>query len=304
VQIGLPVFKTVFKSPHQIPLHFKIRRMRIRNSLGRSTRVLATAALSCWFSIGDASLRSATAADVEPTTLSVKVGDLQRTALVFAPTASSAEANPLVFVFHGHGGNARQASAGFGIQQLWPEAIVVYPQGVPTPGRLTDPEGKRNGWQHGLGDQSDRDLEFFDALLAKLKTDQHVDEKRIYVTGHSNGGAFTFLLWVNRGDVFAAIAPSAAAMSPQMKKPKPLPVLELAGENDALVKYEWQRATMDHVKKINGCDQEGKPAGEFSTEYPSAAGTPFVSYIHPGGHQFPKGAPQRIVEFFKQHAKP
>ena len=41
---------------------------------------------------------------------------------------------------------------------------------------------------------------------------------------------FTFLLWVNRGDVFAAIAPSGAAMSREMSKPKPLPVIELAGE--------------------------------------------------------------------------
>ena len=220
-----------------------------------------------------------------------------------ASTSGDSQQHPLVFVFHGHGGNSQQASYSFNLHSLWPEAIVIYPQGVPTPGRLTDPEGKRNGWQHGLGDQQDRDLKFFDALLTKLKADYRVDDARIYSTGHSNGGAFTFLLWVNRGDVFAAIAPSAAAMSPKMAKPKPLPVIELAGETDRLVKFEWQQMTMDSIKKINGCEGQGKPSGEFCTEYASPTGTPFVSYIHPGGHQFPKAAAQRFVEFFQAHSK-
>ena len=46
-------------------------------------------------------------------------------------------------------------------------------------------------------------------MLARLKTDYKVDDKRIYSTGHSNGGGFTYLLWAARGDVFAAFAPSA-----------------------------------------------------------------------------------------------
>ena len=80
-------------------------------------------------------------------------------------------------------------------------------QGLPTPGQLTDPEGKRNGWQKTVGDQKDRDLKFFDAVLTKLKADYKVDESRIYSMGHSNGGGFTYLLWAARGDQFAAFAP-------------------------------------------------------------------------------------------------
>ena len=271
----------------------------------RSKQATLTVALFCGFLAGGAG--SLGAAEREPTTLTLKVDDLERTALVYAPPSegsSASQPRPLVFVFHGHGGNSQQASRSFNVHNLWPEAIVVYPQGVPTPGRLTDPEGKRNGWQHSVGAQDDRDLKFFDALLAKLKSDYAIDDKRIYCTGHSNGGGFTFLLWTARGDVFAAIAPSSAAMSLKMSKPKPLPVLELAGETDPLVKYEWQKATMEYIKKLNGCAAEGKPAGEFCTEYPSETGTPFVAYIHPGGHQFPRAAAGRFVEFFQQHAKP
>jgi polyhydroxybutyrate depolymerase len=278
------------------------------------TRLTAIALLFGALSSG-AGLTQA-AAEREPVTLTLKVGDLERTALVYAPATSAGQAgstgeagkdsqsHPLVFVFHGHGGNSQQVSNSFNVHNLWPEAIVAYPQGVPTPGRLTDPEGKRNGWQHTQGDHDDRDLKFFDALLAKLKSDYRVDEKRIYCTGHSNGGGFTFLLWINRGDVFAAVAPSAAAMNPRLGRPKPLPVIELAGENDPLVKYDWQKATMAVVRQINGCQPEGKPSGDFCTEYASPTGTPFVAYIHPGGHQFPRGAAERFVEFFQQHAKP
>jgi hypothetical protein len=37
------------------------------------------------------------------------------------------------------------------------------------------------------------------------------------------------------------------------------------------------------------------------TEYPSKTGTPFVAFIHPGGHEFHKDAPALIARFFQQH---
>ena len=100
----------------------------------------------------------------ESITLDLEVGQNARQALVFPAPASAKDAKasvPLVFCFHGHGGNATQASRSFGMHEAWPEAVVIYPQGLPTPGQLTDPEGKRNGWQGAPGLQEDRDLKFF-----------------------------------------------------------------------------------------------------------------------------------------------
>jgi polyhydroxybutyrate depolymerase len=234
------------------------------------------------------------------------VDGVAREALVYAPVKAKAEPAPVVFVFHGHGGSMTGVARSFSIHTRWPEAVVVYPQGLNTPGRLTDPEGRKPGWQHSIGAQGDRDLKFFDAMLASLQQDYKVDDKRIYSTGHSNGGGFTYLLWAARGDKFAALAPSAAALTPALlPKLKPKPVIHFAGEADPLVKFEWQQKTIDAVLKLNECGA-AQPWGDlkFCKLYSSKLGAPVVAFIHPGNHQFHPGSPAAIVKFFKEQAKP
>lgn len=264
--------------------------------------------LCAWLIVGVLSCGWALSAD-KPVAKRVewRVDGVAREGLVYVPPGAKTTDTPVVFAFHGHGGTMRHASRTFAYETLWPEAIVVYLQGLNTPGKLTDPEGKRPGWQHSLGEQEDRDLKFFDTVLASLKSDYQVDAKRIYSTGHSNGGLFTYLLAQNRTDVFAAIAPSAATAGQGWRTLKPLPTLHVAGENDELVKYPLQQLSMGAVRRVNKCETEGKPWAKdgplVGTVYASSTGTPFVSVIHPGTHKFPEEAPRLIVKFFKEHAK-
>jgi polyhydroxybutyrate depolymerase len=233
------------------------------------------------------------------------VDGVARAGLVYAPSQARTNPTPVVFAFHGHGGTMRNAARTFSYHTHWPEAIVVYMQGLNTPGRLTDPEGKRPGWQHALGDQGDRDLKFFDAVLASLQKDYRVDEKRVYATGHSNGGGFTYLLWASRGDRFAAVAPSASAASRRLGSLQPKPVLHVAGKNDALVRFAWQEQTIHALRKLNQCAAgQSWENDQRCTIYPSKLGTPVVTLIHPGAHRFPAAAPALIVKFFKQHSRP
>src|SRR4051812_1090421 len=95
--------------------------------------------------------------EVESVRWEVMVDGVAREALVQAPAGAKTKPAPVVFVFHGHGGTARSALRQFPIHEHWPEAIVVAMQGLNTPGRLTDPEGKKPGWQHAAGAEGDRD---------------------------------------------------------------------------------------------------------------------------------------------------
>lgn len=236
----------------------------------------------------------------EPRERDWTIDGVSRQALVAVPDSRKQAPAPLVFVFHGHGGNVRQVARSFRIHELWNEAIVVYMQGLNTPGQLTDPEGKRPGWQKEKGDQKDRDLRFFDEVLKSLKQDYKVDDKRVFSTGHSNGGAFTYLLWSERPDVFAAFAPSGSAALKVRNNLKPKPMLHIAGDNDPLVKYAWQTMMIDAVKKINQCG-EGSPWEEKCTQFPSEIGAPVITYVTSQGHKFPPEAPALIVKFFKQY---
>jgi polyhydroxybutyrate depolymerase len=229
------------------------------------------------------------------------VDGVERSALVFAPATASTTPSPVVFIFHGHGGTALNAARTFATHRYWPEAVCIYMQGLKTPGQITDLEGTRTGWQRRVGDQTDRDLKFFDATLARAGELYKVDHRRIYATGHSNGGSFTYILWDARGETFAAVAPSGAASAASVRSLKPKPAMHIAGEKDPLVKYEWQRRMMNAIRKIDGCLPDGQSWGKFATLYPSELGAPVVEYVHPGGHEFPADAAPLIVKFFKEH---
>lgn len=232
------------------------------------------------------------------------VDGVKREARIHVPAKFPEAGAPLVFAFHGHGGSAQQASRSFPIHEKWPEAIVVYPQGLPTAGQLTDKSGQEAGWQGRAGAEGDRDLKFFDVMLADLKKRYAVDPKRVYSTGHSNGGGFTYLLWAERGDVFAAMAPSSALLARGFQKFKPKPLFHVASPQDELVKFAWQERMLDYVLKLNGCGAF-KPDAMGSTVYPSKSGNEVVVYLHSGGHRYPSDvAPELIVKFFKAHPGP
>jgi polyhydroxybutyrate depolymerase len=236
----------------------------------------------------------------EPAPREWRIDDVSRQALVYAPKADAPA--PVVFAFHGHGGSAERAARQFQFHKLWPEAIVVYMQGLPTPG-MTDPDGKKAGWQKSPGDQGDRDLKFFDAVLDSLKKDYKVDARRIYASGHSNGGGFTYLLWETRPNVFAAFAPSAAG-GKNVASLTPKPALHVAGEKDTTVPFDLQKRVIEKVRQINGCEDKGEEWAKGCLLYKSNKRAPFVTFIHPGDHKYPEEAPALIVRFFKEQTLP
>jgi polyhydroxybutyrate depolymerase len=223
-----------------------------------------------------------------------------REALVFAPAAGGPAAKaPVLFVFHPHGNVAQQAAETMHFQTDWPEALVVYMQGLPTPGLLGDVEGKYPGWQQTPGQLEDRDLKFFDTTLAAMREKYPVDDRRIYATGFSNGGFFTYLLWAKRPKVFAAFATGGCNILPDVEITEPRAAIHAAGKNDLLAFFSDQETTIAKLRKLNGCSEQGESCGAGCTLYPSTTGTPVEAFIYSGGHTYPPEASELIVKFLK-----
>lgn len=233
----------------------------------------------------------------------INVDGIVRKAEVYIPNSKNLESFPVVFAFHGHGGTMKTATLRFHIEKYWPEAIVVYPQGLNTPTNLVDPEGKQSGWQSTIDDQSGRDIKFFDSLLQYLKIKYDIDEKRIYSIGFSNGGVFTYVLWAARGKLLGAIAPIAGILSLKEDREKltPKPVFHVAGRNDPIVKFVWQNEMINYIRKVNECNVKPKNINELVTEYESTEGNSVVTYISSAGHEIPEDALPYIVKYFKEH---
>ncbi|NBV47782.1 MAG: esterase [Verrucomicrobia bacterium] len=235
------------------------------------------------------------------------VDGVKRTALVRVPAGVTGP-SALVFCWHGHGGRSAQAAGRWGYDQADTTSILVFPQGLPTVSPLVDKEGRMPGWQTSVSSEGGRDLRFFDVMLADLKKEHAVDERRIYSMGHSNGAAFSYLLWQARPEVLAAIGSVAGSLRGDVKLTTSLPVLHVAGEKDPLVKFAWQKATFAAVRRQNGCSDEGRPWAKEgvleATLYPSTKGAPLVTAIHAGGHEYAKGSSELIARFFKENPKP
>lgn len=229
-----------------------------------------------------------------PEVMSINVQGVDRQAFVAYGTAQKDA--PLVFAFHGHGGNMRYAARKYRIHELWPEATVVYMQGLPTAGR-TDPEGKKNGWDL----RGDRDLLFFDTVYKKLTEQGGYDKNQVYSMGHSNGGGMTYILWGKRADKFAAVAPFSAAGARMGGVSSPVAAFIVGGKSDPLVTFREQKASMDIALKVNGAKLVSEKG--FLASYEGTNGADVQTYLFDGGHEFAEAAVPLMVDFFRAHRK-
>ena len=100
--------------------------------MSRSTLICVAAALAALVSLV-ASATTAAGQQQRATIMRWTIDGVQRHALVYPPrTNPGAAKHPLVIAFHGHNGHMWNASVRMHIHKLWPQAIVVYPQGLDT----------------------------------------------------------------------------------------------------------------------------------------------------------------------------
>ncbi len=228
-----------------------------------------------------------------PDFVTLEVDHETRQALVYRPTKPSAHP-PIIFGFHGHMGTSRNASRSFDLQSAWPEAVVVYPQGLPTKTHL-DPEGRFNGWSAEASD-ANRDIRFFDLLYKSVMSSTHADPRRVFAMGHSNGGQFVYTLWAMRGAEIAGIG-SFEGAGGQSVRLTPKPFFITIGSQDRTVPPALQKRSLDAVFRIDQSSTNGQPYGDKGMLY--SGDQPVVLWSYDGGHRFPADAVPTMIRFFQ-----
>lgn len=117
--------------------------------------LILSIAAACFFAISGMASRQFRASRTEAINQSFNVDGVERAAIIYPNTKPSSNiGSPLVLGFHGHGGRAEFVARRWSVHTLWPEAVVIYLQGLPT-ATLRDPEGARPGWQIAPGGQNE-----------------------------------------------------------------------------------------------------------------------------------------------------
>lgn len=181
---------------------------------------------------------------------SITFGGLERTYLLHVPASyDPRRPTPVVFNFHGFGSSAAAQIAYADFRPLAEREgfVVVAPDGQGTPRRFT---------LLGATATEADDVEFAVALLDHLaSTVLCVDDRRVYATGMSNGGALSSAIACRASDRFAAVGAVAAMIYVPPcgdDATRPAPIVGMMGTADPVVPYAGGR--------VNCCGNPNIPA--------------------------------------------
>ena len=164
----------------------------------------------------------------------------ERSFLLYVPKNLQPRA-PLLIVFHGGGqdGGDIRVTTGYGFDKLADEHgfVVAYPDGIEHAWSTCRRSGPR-----GARPANVDDLAFVDAIIAHQAAVNGIDEKRVFVTGHSNGGAMVYRLALERPEEVAGIAAISSSLPTESNlgcaaKRIPVPVLIMNGTADPVNPY-------------------------------------------------------------------
>ena len=162
---------------------------------------------------------------------------------------------PMIVALHGLGSSSRGIMRYPGLTSHAEKHgyIVVAPMGYNSRGWYGSrgKGGGRGDDPDNLGELSEKDVM---NVLAIVRKDFSIDDNRVYLMGHSMGGAGTWHLATKYPDIWAALAPIAPAGprdNSQLKKAKHIPVIVVQGDKDRLV-----HGTRRWVKKMEELKME------------------------------------------------
>lgn len=246
----------------------------------------------------------------------ITIDGLERTYTVQLPGNyySNATNRPLVIGLHGTGGSGSQFEIdyGFGDKADSEGYIAVYPDGVhKQDGRL-----KIRTWNAGTCcdyamHNNVNDVKFISTLLDELSDKFHIDTKKVYVSGMSNGGMMAYRIAAELPEKIAAIASVSGSMvyEKKMSQQGVVPVLHIHSLLDTKVPFMGGKGLYDYNfppvmeglyywAQRNGCETTAvvqQYKDYVLRSWKNAAGdTTLKCYLtQDGGHSWPGTAQQR-----------
>jgi poly(3-hydroxybutyrate) depolymerase len=195
-------------------------------------------------------------------------------------------AYPMIFRFHGHGGNG--LSGGLEIERsAGASAIIVAADGL------------HEGWSEA---NEDNDLALFDALHEALSARYCVDLRRVYAYGFSMGGGFVNLLSCLRADKLRASAAIAAVARKQRRCGGPLAAWLMHDRDDTTVPLREGLRARERMRARNQCGAQATQLTNGCLRYEGChPGAPVVWCETRGlGHSIDgDNAPERVWDFFR-----
>jgi polyhydroxybutyrate depolymerase len=147
---------------------------------------------------------------------------------------------PLIVLLHGYGANGPAQDAYMGFSLLANEFgfLLIFPDG------LLNPLNQRfwsatDACCNFFASPTD-DSAYIRGLIDTVSAQYSVDDRRVFVTGHSNGGFMSYRMACDHADVVAAIASFAGATydNPASCNPsEPVHVLQIHGTADGTILY-------------------------------------------------------------------
>ena len=192
---------------------------------------------------------------------SILVDSEQREFILYVPASYNPNSSaPLVFSFHGLGGNAQLQMDDHDFRPVADTAgfIIAHPLGAPIIG-----QGIR-GWNFG-NDTLPDDVKFTSEMIDTIAADFNINPDRIYACGMSFGGFFSIYLAGQLSHRIASVASVAGTMINNVTDSafvpnRPIALLEIHGTNDNNVSYDGSQisSSVQHVLDwfvgLNNCD--------------------------------------------------
>lgn len=175
---------------------------------------------------------------------------------------------PLIVSLHGYTGSGEGHDRRWGIGALADRYgfLAIAPDGAEEEGG----DGNRfwnasdaccNFYQSEIDDSG-----YVRRIIDEVKARYSVDESRVYVIGHSNGGFMSYRMAYEHSGVVAAIVSLAGASHLEQRDPPPNPVhvLQIHGTDDATIsyrggeinqiRYPGAMGSVSRWAEYNGCD--------------------------------------------------